>query len=252
MLTLKHLSAKRGDLELLRNINLEIRPATCTLMMGPNGSGKTSLVRVIVGDSQYQVVDGELMLERTYSNSGEVASENIDLLQLSPHERSRRGIFVSFQHPVELPGVSSYEFLFASYKALYPEEGKDLDVDEMRGIIENAADDLGINESMLSRGVNEGFSGGERKKLELLQMIVLQPSHIILDEPDSGLDADSVKMISRSLKLLNNAPGIFIISHDARRLGDIHFDSVCIMREGTIAEYGGDELIERVQKHGYE
>lgn len=244
MLTVKNLSAAREDVEIVSKVNLEIRSDTCTLLMGPNGSGKTSLARVLVGDLDYRVTEGSVSLK--------LDDKVLNLLALPAHERARKGIFVSFQNPIELPGVSTYEFLFASYKAVFPDEGKDLDVDEIRGIVEMAAEHVGMPEGMLERGVNEGFSGGERKKLELLQMIVLQPSYVVLDEPDSGLDADSVKMITKSLDLIKTKPGVLIISHDAKRLGDIHFDSVCIMKDGTISEYGGIELIERISTQGYD
>jgi Fe-S cluster assembly ATP-binding protein len=244
MLNIENLSAAREDVEILTKVNLEVRPSSMILLMGPNGSGKTSLARVLLGDPEYRVTEGSIVLRDNDSS--------INFLELSVHERARKGLFVSFQIPVELPGVSTYEFLFASYRAIHHEEGKDLDVDELQGMVEEAAEKIGVPEPMLSRGVNEGFSGGERKKLELLQMVVLQPLYIILDEPDSGLDADSVKTIGTSLALLKNKPGVLIISHDAKRLGAVHFDSVCIMHKGTIAEYGGTELIERVSTQGYD
>lgn len=249
MVHIEKLSAKKGDIEILRNVTLDIRPAACTLLMGPNGSGKTSLARVLLGDPEYIVTGGKV---EVYENNNNDKRKPVNLLALTPPERARNGLFVSFQNPIELPGVSTYEFLFAAYKAIYPKEKKDLDVDEMNGMIENRADELGIPLPLLSRGVNEGFSGGERKKLELLQMLVLQPKYIVLDEPDSGLDADSVKMIARALLLLDRGPGVLIISHDAKRLENVNFDSVCVMREGTIVEYDGNELIERISRTGYE
>lgn len=244
MLTIDNLSAVREDIEILDKVTLSIRPASTTLLMGPNGSGKTSLARVIVGDPSYRLTGGSMKLG--------YGSKTEDLLPLSSHERARRGLFVSFQLPIELPGVSTYEFLFASYKAVHPDEVKDLEVDEMDSMIDAAAEKLGIPEGILMRGVNDGFSGGERKKLELLQMVVLRPRDVILDEPDSGLDADSVKLIRKALGLIEKNAGVLIISHDAPRLGDIHFDAVSIMREGTISEQGGMELIERVSRQGYD
>ena len=244
MLQAEHLSAAREELEILRDIDIEIRPGANMLLMGPNGSGKTSLARVLLGDPSYRATEGSIRIVDE--------KETDDMTGLLPHERARKGLFVSFQSPVELPGVTTHEFLFSAYKSVYPEEGRDLDVDEMEGMIETAAEKLGIADGMLMRGVNEGFSGGERKKLELLQMVILQPKYVVLDEPDSGLDADSVKLISVALSLLEKHPGVLVISHDAKRLGGVQFDAVSIMRDGTISENGGVELIERVSREGYD
>lgn len=239
MIKIEELNVSRNGEHVLRNVSLEVGTGERVLLMGPNGSGKTSLARVIMGDESYEVA------------SGSVEFMGEDILSASIHERARRGIFVSFQDPVEVPGVSSYEFLFAAYREVHTGE-KLIEVDDFEKMLLDAADVLGVEKNLLSRGVNEGFSGGEKKKLELIQMLVLDPKFVVLDEPDSGLDADSVKLVGKALDSLPDESGILLISHDPARLGMKSYDRVFVMKDGEISKEGGEELIEGVSEKGYE
>lgn len=236
-------ASKEGE-EIIKDVSLEMRSGEKILLMGPNGSGKTSLSRVIMGDPSYEITKGkaELVQEK----------KRIDLFSLSPQERARNGIFVSFQTPVTIPGVNTYEFLYAAYREIFPEKAEKMDVSDFEKLLEDAADKLGVTMELLGRPVNEGFSGGERKKLELVQMLVLLPKYVILDEPDSGLDADTVKLVKKAVDSLPRSTAVMMISHDPARLQMKGFSRVYIMKSGTISEEGGEELITRVAKEGYE
>ena len=243
MLRIHEVSAKKDNGQIIKKISIELKPGERILLMGPNGSGKTSLSRVLMGDPLYKVTSGKIELVDE--------KETIDVLQLSPQERARRGIFISFQNPVPIPGVNAYEFLYAAHREIYPEVSKKMEVSEFEKLLEDAADTLGVGMELLGRAVNEGFSGGERKKLELVQMLVLRPKYVVLDEPDSGLDADTVKLVKKAVDALGNKSSVLVISHDPSRLGMKKFDQVCIMKEGAISEKGGTDLIAKVAKGGY-
>ena len=244
MITCNDVHATKDGEHILRGVTFELNKGERVLLMGPNGSGKTSFAHVLMGDPSYEAKSGTVTLK---TNSG-----TEDMLSLSVHERARKGIFLGFQHPLSVPGVSAYELLYTAYREVHPEdtEGDDIAVFEER--IRDAAETVGIEAEFLSRGVNEGFSGGERKKLELVQMLVLDPAYVMLDEPDSGLDADSVKAVKSAVESLPEDTAVLIISHDPTRLKMTDFDRVLIMSEGQVAESGGAELIERVSRDGYE
>lgn len=239
MLEIENVTAEKEGVTVLRGVSANIGPGERVLLAGPNGSGKTSLARIVMGDSAYHVTDGRVLLDRQ------------DITGVPAHERARRGIFVAFQSPLEIPGVSVFEFLFSAVRERDKQVEKEsvtqeahLDAGVFEETLRETAGQLGVDESLLWRGVNEGFSGGERKKLELLQAVVLRPSYVVLDEPDSGLDASSVKIIGSALDLMEPACGVLIISHDVRRTGVKSFDRVYLMGEGSVVQEGGMELVE--------
>lgn len=237
MLKISGLNVKAGDKALLNGVDLELTTGEKVLLMGPNGSGKTTLVRAIMGDPSVEIISGKILL-----------GDN-DLLKLSPDERAKLGVFVCFQSPVEIPGVNVYEILLAAHRQLYPEEP--ISVEGLQDQIAVVAGKLGLEEQVLARSLNVGFSGGEKKKLELLQMVVLSPQYVILDEPDSGLDADSVKIVSRAIEMLSKSSAVLLISHDPRRL-NFNEDRILLMKKGRIVKEGGAELLQQVTKEGYE
>lgn len=244
MLKITDLVAAREGGMLLRGVSLTVDAGKRILLMGPNGSGKTSLARVVMGDPEYEVGSGSVELIEK--------DTEVDLLSLSVHERARKGIFLVFQNPVAIPGVSAYELLYSAYRQVHPEDTENQDIDRFEAKIRSAGDVVGADPDLLTRGVNEGFSGGERKMLELVQMLVMEPKHVILDEPDSGLDADSVKCVGRAVDSLSKKTGVLLISHDPSRLKMRDFDTVLIMKRGEIVQQGGNELIELVARKGYD
>lgn len=239
-LLVNNLKAQKEDLPILDGVTFELSVGERVLLMGPNGSGKTTLAMALLGSSGVEV-SGDVLIEN---------GKKVDLLKLSITERAKAGLYIGFQLPVEIPGVSAYEMLFEAYRSISGDAP--VEVDEVRGIVDKYAAELGIDAEFLSRGLNEGFSGGEKKKMELLQMLVLKPKLAILDEPDSGLDADSVKYVNKALSLLGPDTGVLIISHDPRRLGLKDISRVYIIRDGKIVENGGMELIDRVGNKGYD
>jgi len=248
MIRIKGLTVSREGDMILRDVSMEIITGEKILLIGANGSGKTSLARVLMGDPLYTVISGSIDVVKNPGSTEKVT----DLLSLDVHERARRGLFVSFQVPVELPGVSAYEFLHAAYRSLHEKDAHIKDIDDLAADIDNLAKTLGISPAILHRGVNEGFSGGERKKLELLQMLILKPRYVILDEPDSGMDVDAVRKIAEVVEVLDPEVGVLLISHDAQRIGIKKFDRIFIMEKGHIGRVGGMELVEEVARKGYE
>ena len=242
MLKIKNLHASVEDTKILKGLNLEVKSGEVHAIMGPNGSGKSTLASVIAGREDYDVTDGEINFQGT------------DLGELGPEERSREGIFLAFQYPLEIPGVNTSNFLKTSLNSIRKSKGeKELDTLTLLKLIKEKASELNTDENFLSRQLNVGFSGGEKKKNEILQMSILNPKLSILDETDSGLDIDALKTVAdgvNSLRKKNNS--FLIITHYQRLLEYIKPDFVHVLMNGKIIKSGGPELALELEKKGYE
>jgi Fe-S cluster assembly ATP-binding protein len=239
-LIIKDLHVSIGDKEIIRGLTLEIPKGEVHAIMGPNGSGKSTLSKAIGGHPDYTVTSGEVLLD----------GENI--LGLEPDERSRKGLFLAFQYPVEIPGVSNANFLRAALQARLP-EGEELEATEYYAQLYAEMDKLEMSRSFTARAVNEGFSGGEKKRNEILQMAMLKPSYAILDETDSGLDIDALRIVSAGVNALRGPNlGVLVITHYQRLLDYIVPDVVHVMVEGRIVQSGGKELALELEEKGYD
>ena len=242
MLEVKNLHASINDKEILKGINLDIKPGEVHAIMGPNGSGKSTLSAVIAGKDEYEVTEGSVIL------NGE------DLEELAPEERAHKGIFLSFQYPVEIPGVTVTNFIKTAINETRKAKGlEDLPAKEMLKLIREKADLLEIDRKFLSRSLNEGFSGGEKKRNEIFQMAMLEPKLSILDETDSGLDIDALKIVANGVnKLKSKDNAVVIITHYQRLLDYIVPDFVHVLHNGKIVKSGGKELALELEKKGYD
>ena len=242
MLKIKNLKASIEETDILRGIDLEVNAGEVHAIMGPNGSGKSTLSAVIAGDENYDVDDGSILLE------------NEDLLELDPDERAHKGIFLSFQYPVEIPGISVSNFM----KAAINEKRKKLGIDpisakDLLQMMRDKMELLSMKTGYLSRNMNEGFSGGEKKRNEIFQMAMLEPKLSILDETDSGLDIDALKVVANGVnKLKNKNNATIIITHYQRLLNYIVPDYVHVLHEGRIIKSGGKELALELEAKGYD
>jgi Fe-S cluster assembly ATP-binding protein len=241
MLKIINLKAKVDGKEILKGLNIEIKPGEVHAIMGPNGSGKSTLSNVLVGRDGYEVTDGTAMLEGK------------DLLALKPEERAREGIFLAFQYPVEIPGVSNLEFLKTSLECLYTHQDKPLlSAVEFMKLAREKCKLVDLSTDFLKRGVNEGFSGGEKKRNEIMQMLMLEPTLCILDETDSGLDIDALKVVADGINTLRSPDRSFIvITHYQRLLDYVQPDFVHVLSEGQIVKSGGSELALELEQKGY-
>ena len=241
MLQIKDLKAKIDNKEILKGLNLEIKPGEVHAIMGPNGSGKSTLSNVLSGKKGYTV-------------SGDVTYLNENLLDLEIEERAHKGIFLAFQYPLEIPGVNTNIFLKTSLNAIKKAKGeKELDAIEFLKLVKQKAFELKFDEKILSRQLNVGFSGGEKKKNEILQMSILNPKLSILDETDSGLDIDALKVVSEGVNALRSKENSFlIITHYQRLLEYIKPDFVHVLINGQIVKSGGSELALELESKGYE
>ena len=241
MLQIKDLKAKIDNKEILKGLNLEIKPGEVHAIMGPNGSGKSTLSNVLSG-------------KKGYSISGEVKYLNENLFDLEIEERAHKGIFLAFQYPLEIPGVNTNIFLKTSLNAIKKAKGeKELDAIEFLKLVKQKASELKFDEKILSRQLNVGFSGGEKKKNEILQMSILNPRLSILDETDSGLDIDALKIVSEGVNALRSKESSFlIITHYQRLLEYIKPDFVHVLINGKIVKSGGSELALELESKGYE
>ncbi len=239
-LVIKDLHANVAGQEILRGLSLEIEKGKVHAIMGPNGSGKSTLSKVIAGHPDYEVTGGSVLLD------GE------DVLGLQPDERSRKGLFLAFQYPMEIPGVSNANFIRAAVQARLA-DGEELEATEYYARLYQKMDSLEIPRNFTSRSVNEGFSGGEKKRNEILQMAMLEPKYAILDETDSGLDIDALKIVSAGVNAVRGPQvGVLLITHYQRLLNYIQPDYVHVMSAGRIVRSGGPELALELEEKGYD
>ena len=242
MLTIKNLHAEVDGVEILKGINLEIKAGEVHAIMGPNGSGKSTLSKVIAGHPAYEVTKGEIIFE------------GHDIVEMDPDERARLGVFLAFQYPVEIPGVSNSMFMRQAYNAIRREHGEEeLDPLEFDDYIQTKLDLVEMDIKMMDRSVNDGFSGGEKKRNEILQMAVLNPKLALLDETDSGLDIDALRVVSNGINTIKSADkAIMLVTHYQRILNYITPDFVHVLKAGQIVRSGGKELALQLEAEGYD
>jgi len=246
MFEIKNLHAKINDAEILRGIDLKINAGEAHAIMGPNGSGKSTLAKVIAGHPDYDVTEGEIIYEVNF--------KKINILELEPEERAQEGIFLAFQYPVEIPGVSTSAFLRAAFNALCRHQGaEEMDPLDFDVFLRKKMKLLDMDEKFINRPVNVDFSGGEKKRNEILQMAVLNPRFSVLDETDSGLDIDSMRIVADGVnKLKNKNSAMLVITHYQRLLNYIIPDFVHILIDGKITRSSGKELALEVEDKGYD
>src|SRR5213594_229448 len=242
MLEIRNLHAKVGDNQILRGIDLTVNAGEVHAIMGPNGSGKSTLAHVLAGRESYEVT------------AGEVRYAGKDLLQMSPEDRAREGIFLAFQYPVEIPGVSTAYFLKAGLNAIRKHRGlEELDAIDFLAMAKEKLRIVEMEESLMTRALNEGFSGGEKKRNEIFQMVVLDPRLAILDETDSGLDIDALKIVADGVNALRGPDrAMIVITHYQRLLNYIVPDHVHVLLNGRIVRSGGKELALELEERGYD
>jgi Fe-S cluster assembly ATP-binding protein len=242
ILNVENLRAKIQNTEILKNFSLKIGESEIHVIMGPNGSGKSTFSKILAGHPSYEITSGEILFD------------NQDLLSLSPENRSHAGIFLAFQYPVEIAGVTNFDFLRIAYNEKQKYEKKEeLDPLEFMEITQGFLNKLKMKPEFLNRNLNEGFSGGEKKRNEILQMLLLNPKLVILDEIDSGLDIDALKIICDSIiNNLSKGSSLVVITHYPRMLTYLKPTHVHIMMDGKIIQTGNDELVEILEKEGYD
>ena len=241
LLEIRGLHARAGDAEILHGVDLAIGAGQVHAIMGPNGSGKSTLAGVLAGRPSFEVTAGEVLFEGK------------DLLALSPEERARSGVFLAFQYPVEIPGVGNNYFLKASLNAIRTARGEEaLDAMEFLQLVRAKGKLVGMPDDLMGRSVNEGFSGGEKKRNEVLQMLLLEPRFAVLDETDSGLDIDALQVVARGVNQLRDSErAMIVVTHYQRLLNYIVPDFVHVLMEGQIARSGGKELALELESKGY-
>jgi Fe-S cluster assembly ATP-binding protein len=242
MLTITNLQARVEEKEILKGLNLTVNPGEVHAIMGPNGSGKSTLASILAGKSDYEVTGGS------------VEFNSKDLLELDPEERAGEGLFLAFQYPVEIPGVTNTYFLRSAVNSIrkYREE-EEISARDFMKLVKEKAEQMELDPSMLTRSVNEGFSGGEKKRNEVFQMAVLDPKMCILDETDSGLDIDALKVVANGVNTLRGKDrGILVITHYQRLLDYVVPDYVHVLMDGRIVKSGGKELAFELEEKGYD
>ena len=242
MLKINNLHASVEDKSILKGVNLEVKPGEVHAIMGPNGSGKSTLAAVVAGKEEYEATEGEIVFE----------GENID--ELAAEERAHKGVFLSFQYPVEIPGVSVTNFMKTAINETRKAKGlDDMPASEMLKLIREKAELLEIDRKFLSRSLNQGFSGGEKKRNEIFQMAMLEPKLAILDETDSGLDIDALRIVANGVnKLKSKDNAIIVITHYQRLLDYIVPDFVHVLHNGKIVKSGSKELAHELEAKGYD
>jgi Fe-S cluster assembly ATP-binding protein len=242
MLEIRNLRASIGDKEILKGINLTVNAGEIHAVMGPNGSGKSTLAQVLAGHPAYEVTEGEVLYDGR------------NLLDMDPEVRAQEGIFLAFQYPIEIPGVTNAYFLRSAYNEIRKAKGmSELDPLEFLDLMEEKTKIVEMDEAMMSRSVNTGFSGGEKKRNEILQMAVLEPRLAILDETDSGLDIDALKIVAKGVNALRRPDNAtIVVTHYQRLLNYIVPDRVHVLAQGRIAKSGGKELALELEERGYD
>ena len=242
MLKIKNIHAKIEDKSILNGIDLEIKAGEIHAIMGPNGSGKSTLASVITGKEEYEVTDGQILFE------------NEDLEEVSPEERAHKGIFMSFQYPIEIPGITTTNFIKTAINETRKARGEnDMPAKDMLKMLREKCDLLDIDQKFLSRSINDGFSGGEKKRNEIFQMAMLEPKLAILDETDSGLDIDALKIVANGVnKLKSQDNAVMVITHYQRLLDYIVPDYVHVLFDGKIVKSGTKDLAHELEKKGYD
>ena len=239
-LEIKNLHASVAGKQILKGLDLQLRSGEIHALMGPNGSGKSTLANVLLGHPNYSVDEGEVFLD----------GENI--LEISTDERARRGLFLAFQYPVEVGGITIGKFLKRATEPIYAENGK-MNIRQYLVELRECMSFLEIDQQFINRYLNEGFSGGEKKRMEILQMLMLKPTFAIMDETDSGLDIDALKIVAKGVNRLRNGEfGALVITHYQRILNHIAPDHVHILYQGKIVRSGGSELVTQLEREGYE
>ncbi len=236
-LEVKDLCVSVDGKKILDGFNIKIKQGEIHALMGPNGSGKTTLSNVIMGHPKYFVESGSILLDGK------------DVLKLKPNERAKLGLFLAFQHPIEVSGVKIFTFLRTAYSNIH---GNGVSIEQFESMLKDKMKALGMSESFIDRYLNEGFSGGEKKKFEILQMLMLNPKIAILDETDSGLDMDALKIISEGIKSMTSSAGILLITHYERILKHVKPNFVHIMVDGKIVKSGDFSLVSTIEKKGYD
>ena len=241
LLEIKNLHATVGDREILKGIDLTVDAGEVHAIMGPNGSGKSTLAQVLAGRELYHVTEGQVL----YNGK--------DLLEMAPEERAQQGMFLAFQYPVEIPGVSNMYFLKAALNTIRKSQGlEELDAMDFLNLIREKMTLMKMDQTLLNRPVNTGFSGGEKKRNEIFQMAVLEPKLAILDETDSGLDIDALKLVASGVNAMRAKDrGMVVVTHYQRLLNEIVPDYVHVLAEGRIVKSGGKELALQLEKGGY-
>jgi Fe-S cluster assembly ATP-binding protein len=241
MLTIRNLHARAGDHEILRGIHLTVERGQVHAIMGPNGSGKSTLARVLAGHPEYVVTGGEVLYEGR------------DLLAMDPETRAREGVFMAFQYPVEIPGLSNAYFLKAAVNAIREHRGQEeLDAMDFMSLARDRMKLLDMDDALLNRPVNDGFSGGEKKRNEIFQMAVVEPKLAILDETDSGLDIDALKIVAHGVNAMRGPErAMLLVTHYQRLLNYIVPDVVHVLMNGCIVRSGGSELALELEERGY-
>ena len=242
VLKITGLKASVEGTAILRGIDLDVQQGQTVVIMGPNGSGKSTLAKALAGHPGYEA-------------TGSVTLNGKELLGMAPDERAKGGLFLAFQYPVEIPGVKVLNFLWTVYTQQHPDRSKrhHASIVDFRDYLVGKASELGIPNTLLQRGLNEGFSGGEKKRLEILQMAVMQPKFAILDETDSGLDIDAIKIVAEGVNKIQKETdmGAIVITHYQRILQYLKYDTVHVVVAGRIIKSGGPELVEELEKRGY-
>ena len=241
MLEIRNLQVRSGGKDILRGIDLTVKKGEVHAIMGPNGSGKSTLAKVLAGHNGYTVIQGEALYQGK------------DLLSMPPEERAREGIFLGFQYPVEIPGVSNMYFLKTALNEIRKHRGlEELDAMDFIALVKEKMKQVEIDESLANRSVNEGFSGGEKKRNEIFQMLVLEPKLAILDETDSGLDIDALKVVANGVNSYRSSDrAIILVTHYQRLLNYIIPDKVHVLLDGRIVKSGGKELAMELEERGY-
>ena len=245
MLKIQGLKAQVEDKDILKGIDLEVNPGEVHAIMGPNGAGKSSLLKTLCGDTNYKVTNGTVQYQKDF--------KSLNLLELEIEERAREGVFLGFQYPIEIPGITNRTFLHSSFNIICKHQGVDeMSAKEFDEFITKKMKELKISSNMLDRYVNTDFSGGEKKQNEILQMVLLQPNLILLDETDSGLDIDSMKIVSDGInRLRSNENSFILVTHYYRLLNYVKPNFVHILVDGHIIKSGTIELALEIEKKGY-